>query len=475
MTTITTAIKATTLVSALAIASCAVAGFFASEISHAGPASSAPIRQGELALDAAEAAPGGLKSAPVCDGVTDDTVALQAMLDSGYDALSSTYKPIVVTIPVTPEGCVISSWLEVHSNTRIVQDGLLRLVGFVAPTPVEQRGMYTIVDNSTNVTIEGSGTLDGNRAAYAPGMCCMGGIVSGGPEVGDYAANVSNITIRGLRIINSSMWPLSIDGATNVKIDSVTADNSVSTFQVAHNSTNVSVNNVHVSDSDDIGFAFYRGVKNASLTNSVVHNTAGSAISVFTDAPPGVAASRPSSDIAIVGNVAYEGLAGIDINGGDSASSSNVNVSGNVVHHNVIAGISVSPCTNCQVVGNLIHDDGTVAGDIPGIWIVNSQGLNVASNTIYNVGLGALPNSLSSDGYGIIVNDFIPGRSASSRLTITGNNIYDDRSTKAMKRALYGIISSPASVTANTLGATINTRDGFTYAMGSAVSNINMP
>ena len=430
------------------------------------------------ALLAAEA--GDTKSAAVCDGVH-DTATLQALLNAGKNTSTGVYEPTVVEVPMRPDGCIISAPLKVYSNTRIVQNGLVKLVGYVAPTPTEQHGMYTIVDGSQNVTIEGSGTLDGNRSAYATGMCCMGGIVAGGPQVGDYTANVKNITIRGLRIINSPMWPVSIDNATNVKIDSVTADNSVSTFQVAHNSTNVSVSNVHISDSDDIGFSFYRGVTNASLTNSTVHDTGGAAISVYTDAPPGVAAARPSADIDIVGNVVYNAHAGIDVNGGDSATSRNVNISSNVVHHNRIAGIALSPCTNCQIVGNLIHDDGTLIAEeegtwyVPGIWIVNSPGVNVASNTIFNEGKGYVPGTGTVNGYGIIVQDFIPGAPATSRLTITGNNIYDDQATKTMDRAFIGTIANPASVTTNTLGATLSPRDGFVYATGSVVSNINMP
>ncbi|HSX61398.1 MAG TPA: right-handed parallel beta-helix repeat-containing protein [Tahibacter sp.] len=449
----------------------ACATFMALGVSVVAHADVARAQVAGTEVDAAEllaAEAGEAKSAAVCDGVH-DTATLQALLNAGKNTATGVYEPTVVEIPMRPDGCLISAPLKVYSNTRIVQNGLVKLVGYVAPAPTEQHGMYTIVDGSQNVTIEGSGTLDGNRSAYASGMCCMGGIVAGGPEIGDYNANVKNITIRGLRIVNSPMWPVSIDNATNVKIDSVTADNSVSTFQVAHNSTNVSVNNVHISDADDIGFSFYRGVANASLTNSVVHDAGGAGISIYTDAPPGVAAARPSADIALVGNVVYNAHAGIDVNGAGLMTSRNVNISSNIVHHNRIAGISVSPCTNCQIVSNLIHDDGGASGNVPGVWVINSPGLTIASNTIYNEGQGA------SVGYGIIVTDFITGAPATSRLSITGNKIFDDRSTQIMAHAFGGVIPAPASVTANTLGATIGVRDNFVYASGSVVSNINMP
>lgn len=454
---------------ARAVACATLMAFGVSVVTHAGDARA---QADGVAVDSAEllaAETGDAKSAAVCDGVH-DTATLQALLNAGKNTTTGVYEPTVVEIPMRPDGCIISAPLKVYSNTRIVQNGLVKLVGYVAPMPTEQHGMYTIVDGSQNVTIEGSGTLDGNRSAYATGMCCMGGIVAGGPQVGDYTANVKNITIRGLRIINSPMWPVSIDNATNVKIDSVTADNSVSTFQVAHNSTNVSVSNVHISNADDIGFSFYRGVTNASLTNSVVSDAGGAAISIYTDNPPGVPVARPSSDITITGNVAYNSNAGIDVNGANSASSRNITISSNTVHHNVFAGITLSPCTNCLVVGNVIHDDGSAAkGDQGGIFISHSHGLYVTGNTIYNEGQGVV------DGYGILVNDWQSGVPASSRLTITANKIYDDQPTKTMLYALYGTLGNPASVTENTLGAMIGVRDNFVYPTGSVVSNINMP
>lgn len=458
--------KSTLLCSALASASYLATGAFMAQPLHAEPSTAAA----EL-MQAADTAAGtaGAKSAPVCDGVTNDRVALQALLDAGYDPVSGKYEPIVVTIPVTPEGCVTDGKLVVHSNTRVVQDGLLSLKGYVH-TSVTQWGVYTIADNSQNVVIEGAGTIDVNRAAHDPNACCIGGIVTGGPEIGDYSANVKNITLRGLRIINAINWPVSVDGATNVKVQSMTATDGRNSFQIGHNSRNVSADNLHISNITDVGFCFYRGVQNATLSNSVVSNASGSAIGVFTDSPANVPPGIPSSNITITGNVVSESNAGIDVNGLDAPDSSNINITGNVAHHNRIGGIGMTACKNCLISSNLIHDSGAEGVNYAtGIYLSHVQGLLVTGNTVFNEG------QHSTTGLGLAVTDWYAGRPASSRLTITGNNFYDDQATKTMAAALAGGTANPTSSTGNTLGPMIGTRDIFGYGTGSIINNNAIP
>ena len=218
--------------------------------------------------------------APVCDGVTDDQVALQAMLN----AASSTGAP--ARIPVTPNGCAVSGPLCVNSNTVVIQDGLLKLSGHsFPPGDSQQYGIYTIPREVWNVTIMGNGTIDGGRPlGTEPTGCCLGGIVAGGPVLGDYDAGIRDVTIRGLTIRNVPTWAFSIDGTDGVRVDRVTVVNSRFSPQVGHGSKNVIVSGLQSSAVRDIGFAFYRGVSNAIVTNSRVFDIdGGSGIGVFVD------------------------------------------------------------------------------------------------------------------------------------------------------------------------------------------------
>src|SRR5262249_20878887 len=156
--------------------------------------------------------------------------------------------------------------LFVKSSTRVIVDGLIFLQK-VTTSPQPQWGILTIVNGSHDITIEGNGVLDGNRATQTPNICCIGGIVSGGPGLRCYTGDARNIKVRGLTIKNMPQWPISLDGATDVTIDSVTASDSTNSFQIGHGTTNASVSNVHISNIDDVGFAFYRGVHSASIAN----------------------------------------------------------------------------------------------------------------------------------------------------------------------------------------------------------------
>ena len=284
----------------------------------------------------------GAAKTSLCAG-SDDTVALQAMLNHGNPQMT------VVEIPATPTGCKISGPLIVHSNTHVIQNGLLTLSGYVWPSPAAtQRGMYTIEDGTHDVIIEGGGTLDGGHPNYqtlASG-CCMGGIVSGGPAIGAYGVQVEDITIRGLTIRNIPQWPVELDGAKRVLIDGVTAHDSVNTVAVGHGSSDVIVNNLRVYNIADICFSFYRGVENALLTNSIVNQCNGGGISVFSDWPACVDDPQFSKNVVINNNIAYgqnaaQGVGGIDVNGRGTAGESgeSTSITFNLAHSHNTQGL----------------------------------------------------------------------------------------------------------------------------------------
>ncbi|HYD81667.1 MAG TPA: glycosyl hydrolase family 28-related protein [Paucimonas sp.] len=168
------------------------------------------------------------------DGYTDDTNALQAAISQG----GLTY------IPNTGSAYMISGPLKLGSNTEVMLDGKLMLKPGLQTAydgewynPITRRnepratqwGMLQVVNNASNVTISGRGVLDGNRAAYSriannglgrggnpnfreQTICCVGGVVTGGPHLGSYDANIKNVVIRDITIQNIPTWPI-IDAA----------------------------------------------------------------------------------------------------------------------------------------------------------------------------------------------------------------------------------------------------------------------
>jgi parallel beta-helix repeat protein len=436
--------------------------------------------------------------APVCDGIADDQVALQAMLD----AASNTRIP--ARIPVTPYGCAVSGPLCVKSDTVIIQDGLLKLSGHsYPPGPSQQYGIYTIVRAASNVTIMGNGTIDGGRPypppSEEPGGCCIGGIVAGGPVVGDYDAGISDVTVRGLTIRNVPTWALSIDGTDGVRVDRVTVVNSRFSPQVGHGSKNVIVSGLQSSVVHDIGFTFYRGISNAIVTNSRVFDiNGGGGIGVFVDSPSGVAAGLPSKFINVNGNIVYDANGGIDVQSQrvkDTVGiyADGINVSNNLVHDNVKVGIELLGCAGCQVTGNQSHENGDPSvGYLAGISLAGAFGTLVSSNQVYDEGLR--DENFYSHARAIQVRE-INCEGSFSRPTpdvvlcangaefpstnlvaILANQAYDGRALKAMEAALdVNNVVKPVVAVGNVLGPVDWSPDISAPPLGSVFNNYVQP
>lgn len=434
--------------------------------------------------------------APVCDGVADDQAALQALIDQA----SATGAP--AKIPVTAQGCNVTGPLCVNSNTVVIQDGLLKLSGYTFATPSKQYGIYTIVRNAQNVTIMGRGTIDGGLLPnQEPLGCCLGGIVAGGPAViGDYDANIKNVTIRGLRIVNTPTWPISIDGTTGVRIDGVTSVNGRFSFQVGHNSHDVIVSNVRISEIRDVGFTFYRGINNGIISNLIVSDARGAGISVFTDTPPEVGPGRPSDYININGNLVYRASGGIDVQSQRVPNSvgiysRGVNITNNHVHHNQLSGISLIGCAGCQVVGNQSHHNtGNAKIRYPnGINIAGGFGVLAAGNQIYNE--GSRDGSIYYPGRGIGVHEICDLGTASTRPTpmqvlcvgnilfpathlvaVLANHVYDDQAVKTMEAAMDANSLAQPVISVDNIWGPVGWLPDVSYPPpGSIFSNYIMP
>ncbi|HSX60760.1 MAG TPA: right-handed parallel beta-helix repeat-containing protein [Tahibacter sp.] len=421
----------------------------------------------------------GIEKTSICAG-NDDTIALQAMLNHGNPEMT------VVEIPATPTGCKISGPLIVRSNTHVIQNGLLLLSGYVWPVGgATQRGMYTLEDGTHDVIIEGTGTLDGGHANYTQlaSGCCMGGIVSGGPAIADYSVDVRDITIRGLTIRRIPQWPLELDGASNVLVDGVTAHDSVNTTAIGHGSEDVIVNNLRVFNIADVCFAFYRGVENAIISNSIVNQCNGGGISVFSDWPACVGGPQFSKNVVINNNIARgqnatAGVGGIDALGlhTDGTTNESTSFTFNLAHSHNSQGIGMTPARHGLIAGNMTSGQGP-NNYAAGVNLLGAKGVLVSGNSTFNEGVG------TTTGLGLnvgtfpasaaiplpICNSSVPALPAvtTERVSILDNYYYDSAPTPSMLHALVSNVAVPAVVAGNTYAPMIGVSDSIIYGTGS--------
>ena len=201
---------------------------------------------------------------------------------------------------------------------------------------------------------------------------------------------------------------------------------------------------------NDYGFAFYGGVYNSGITDSLIGGNGGDGVTVLNDGGQTVA----SHDIIIAKNVIWGNAAagvGVRSNGGATDTHKRIAISGNTIYGNNqqnnpgIGGIYLYNVYAVTVNGNTIHDDGNGGVSSAGIDITTSAyNVNVTGNLIYNEGQGG------GLGVGITLN----GPFAS----IIGNTIWDDQSTKTMAYAINGTVGVSTSIIGNTFYGTIGTR-----------------
>ena len=374
---------------------------------------------------------------PACAG-NDDTAAMQDWLD--HASLSRA----TFVVPSTVQGCKILKPLRVSSNTHVVQHGrVFAGTGYAIPSGESaQSGMYTIVDGAHDVVIEGAGKLDGNFQSQAAGIATAGSANSG------YGSNVTDVALLGLTIENMGRSSVSIGGTAGIRLDGLTVRNSAKGVRIGHGTSRAIATNLWVSwiTSDDC-FAFLNGATDSSLSSSIVHNCTGVGVRALTAA--GVAAAN--RDLLIDNNIVYAAAIGIQtLSEGAAPSSVGVNVTSNQLHGNAQYGIGLLACDNCQATANLSHLNGSSPnGYQPGIFVSNSRGIKLSSNTVRNEGQG------TTTGIGIVLQDTLPGpgRETSQRIVVTGNFIYDDQPTtkKTMISPIAGL-TNPVVITGNVFG-----------------------
>jgi len=183
-----------------------------------------------LALPCAtsRAAPSGLPLIPnavfnvatfgaVGDGATNNTAAIQAALNAARPAGCGT-----VEISAAPQPWLCGP-ITIFSNTNLQIDAgatLLALPFGTYPNSTTAPSHFISVNSgASNVALTGSGTIDGNGAAWWAAFSAK--TITNRPRL--IQINRSDVVlVRGLTLVNSAMFHLATSSASNVTLDSLT-------------------------------------------------------------------------------------------------------------------------------------------------------------------------------------------------------------------------------------------------------------
>lgn len=363
------------------------------------------------------------------DDSTDDITAINALLTSLGTNQKTIYFPPNKTY-------IIGSQLNVPSNTRLIIDGTIKLKN-------EAKANMLYLNGVTNVVIEGSGTIDGNRANQTSPPSPIAGIY--------VVPGCSYVTIKGLTIKNCYNWAVNVVQSNNVLLDSIVTSYSGNSTEFAQNSYDCYARNIEVHHIDDYGFAFYGGCYNCGITDSILHHNNIDGISLISDS------GQPydNYDISIIGNTCYNNnYSGISLISHVASPKDNYSITiiGNKLHHNNQSniagqgGIWVRNATKVTIKGNTIHHDGNGGNSSVGI-NVNPQtqtvtDIIITDNTIYNEGQ-------PSSGLGVGI------QLLGANYVVIQNNVFKD--TQTSKTTAYHINGSSTNfiVQGNLIGTSL--------------------
>lgn len=318
------------------------------------------------------------------DGTTDDTAAIQATLNHAAAVPGS--------IVVMPPGIyLVSASLTISAAMTVLLEGTILLAPHSNAT--------VVVVAASNVTIRGSGTIDGNQANQTcSGSAPVAGISSTGNPI-------SGMVLQGITVQHCCNWPVNAAQVSNSLMRDCTFLDSANAVQYAGYGDNNWVDHCHIEGISDYGFCFYAGQTHSGIVNSFVKNCLPN-IGVLSDAGQ----TLPCSDILIADNICHQdpspggnrcGIFVANNTGEESGTHQNIVIRGNNVRGGNSAPGSYSVLlAGCQVFtceGNLVHDGQCNVG----IKVTGNWG-RIAENTVCNQAQG------SSGGVGIMI---MPGAS----------------------------------------------------------------
>jgi hypothetical protein len=368
-----------------------------------------------------------------CDGATNDTAAIQATI-TAYAGKRPVY------VPATGAACMVGQ-LNVPSGTHLTIDGTLKLV------PLTNTIMLQLVSGASYVTIDGTGTLDGNASAQTAGSFSCGVYNVG---------SVSWVWLRHYTATNFRVCATGLNNATHAWMSNLILTNSGNSVAFI-NSTDCWADHLYINNTADEGFAFYGANNSCGITNSTVTgSTVGAGISLLND----VGAPNPSTNILIQGNQLYgNNFSGVTVDTGTGGSGNHTNVSviGNRIYGNNLGnhpgegGVALFHTTGAVVSGNIISKDGGGSNGAIGINLGSgSTKINVTGNLIFDEGVG------STLGVGIGLGG------SNTNAIISDNTIYDDQGTKTMAFGLNGTAAVQTFLVGNNITGTIGPANNVT-------------
>lgn len=341
-----------------------------------------------------------------CDGSTSDTTTFQAALNAA-SGKSRVY------VPNTGGVCMVGA-LVIPSNTTFVIDGSVKLISG------SNNHLFGLTPSGHNITIEGTGKLDGNGSGQtgSNGSGCIS-------DVG----GASYVWVRGLTITNCKNWPVNLR-VQHGWMSHLVLSNSGNSVEFTLDASDCWADHLYISNIQDYNFAFYGGVSNCGISDSYTTSSTISGIVALSDAgQPG----KPHN-IVIHNNVVTNNNGhGIELaNNGGSGSPYSINITNNRITGNGTgnvggnSGIKISFGDYIIISGNNISQDGNGDAAVYGISIDVARLTTVSDNLIGNEGQGG------TNGIGIHVT------ANGNNVNFVNNKTYDDQATKTMAYSVNG-------------------------------------
>lgn len=364
------------------------------------------------------------------DGTTDDTAALQTVLNNNAGKA-------VVFVPDTGHS-YITNTLIIPSGTDLLIDGSMLL-----KAGATSHLLY--VNGANNVTIRGHGTLNGNNPANSY-PAASGGTL--------FILSSTNVQVSGLTIQNAPLWNLVAQQSSHILFTgiTITGGRNASGFSVLCDNCWLMNSAINGPD-NDIGFSFYSGITNSGAIGNTVKNSgmatsvSGAGINVLADNVQGGACTN----IIIANNIVTGvGGSGIQVFSSVAAEHQDITITGNRCFGNGQrpngnrGDFDINQVNNVVITGNTSANFGSNTDPWWGIYLgARAGGATVSGNLIYGTGKGG------SAGIGINL-------ASPSAASISDNTIYDTVSTPTMQYAISGTAGTACSVVDNFCGRPFN-------------------
>lgn len=381
-----------------------------------------------------------------CDGATDDTATLQALITTWAGQ---------ATILVPAGKTTRTSGLTLPSGTSLRIDGEIEL------TAASDKSLLSAI-SANGITISGSGTIDGYKSSFATTPAYPAACIN--------IQSSQNAYVRGmggyLHIQNCQAWPINAwtpNGANpvannNINISYVEALNSGHSVECA-NVNRCYVDHLNVHGIGDYGFSFYGGVNDGEIEDSEAWNNAAGGISLLDDTGESTADQNITvSHNHMFGNTG-SGLS-ISNSNGTEPQHQHVIVDGNVSYGNNAGnagnygGYFVYGCSHCSIVNDISHGNnpgGTAA--TAGFYSSGNTYTTFANDTSYDEGGGL--------GYGFA------GSASDVHDVFENDRVFDDQSTLTTAYGFIGGLTAGSMAQGNTVGSVIGTAYNWTIAAGA--------